>query len=460
MKKKLLLISVLLFTLGAAYSQSVSVTSGSADGNPVAGQTIYILANPCPTGYIFNKWTGNVQLADTFSICTSFAMPSGNVTLTATYKPAPVWSPVIDTINGSVVYYYFPGEKIKGLITFYHGSGGSADNWFTDEFEKPFLQYAVEEGYAVFSTDSKDRVNKQWDLSGTESVDIQNMDMMFDTLKYRGLITDNTKIYGVGMSDGSMFCSLIAAINNFAANALYCVPGMKSYINVTASPTQWCISQDDTTMMSNMIESAQNNYELLQSRGIDAEFLVQPATPVFPLLLWHAWGLDSVDSKIIYNSLKENNALDDHDFIKLNPLNQNKWQDKIPSDYSANINNIGGELTVAAAEHRFHNYFAYETLHFFDKYTKAVAQTTSVNDPSLFENSLFPNPAVNYFSLQSKTIITTVKLYSISGFLLKQFLPEKSTAQFSCSDLANGIYLVQLKDVNGNMANEKLIVKH
>lgn len=459
MKIKLLLTSVLLVIFSISYSQSVSVIAGSTDGNCTSGQTIYILANPCPDGSVFNKWTGNVQLADTFSISTSFVMPSKNVNLTATYKPAPDWSPVVDTINGSAVYYYFPDQPIKGLITFYHGSGGCADNWFTDEFEKPFLQYAVEEGYAVFSTESKDRVNKQWDISGPESVDIQNMDVMFSTLKNRGLITDNTKIYGVGMSDGSMFCSLIASVDNFAANALYCAPGIAKYIKTTSSPTQLCISQDDTTMMPDMMESAQSNYETLQDRGIDAEFLLRPATPVFPLLMWHAWGLDSADSKIIYDSLKKNNTLDEHDFITVNPLNPDKWQDNIPSVYSENINNIGGELTAAAAEHRFHNYFEYETLAFFNKYANSF-KSTSVNDPSIPENKLYPNPAADYFSIQSKTAISSVKIYSVAGFLLRQFSPGKTTAQFPCSELASGIYLVQLKDVHGNTAYERLIVKH
>lgn len=459
-KKKIFLISVFLFILCAAYSQSISVSAGSADGDFTPGQAVYILANPCPAGYVFNKWTGNVQLADTFSISTSFVMPSDNVNLTATYKTAPDWSPVVDTINGSAVYYYFPNEEIKGLITFYHGSGGCADNWFTDEFEEPFVKYAVEEGYAVFATESIDRVNKQWDISGTESMDVQNMNVMFNTLKNRGLITGNTRIYGVGMSDGSMFCSLIASVDSFAANALYCAQGQTKNIQNTNSPTQWCISQDDTTMMPGMMESAQNNFELLQNRGIDAQFLIHPATPVFPLLLWHAWGLDSVDSKIIYNSLKENDALNDHDFITVDPLNQYKWQDKIPSGYSDNINNIGGELTVVAAEHRFHNYFEYETLQFFDKYAKSDSKGTSVNDPSLFENMLYPNPAADYFYLQSKTIIASVKIYSAAGYLIKQFSPESANTKFSCGDLASGIYLIQLKDVHGNMANEKLIVRH
>jgi len=209
-----------------------------------------------------------------------------------------------------------------------------------------------------------------------------------------------------------------------------------------------------------MMELAQNNYELLKNRGIDAQFLVHPATPVFPLLMWHAWGLDSVDSKIIYSSLKESNTLDEHDFITVNPLNQNQWQDKIPSGYSENINNIGGELTVAAAEHRFHNYFEYETLTFFDKYNNAGSKSTSVNDPSILENKLYPNPATDYFYVQSKTAISIVKIYSSAGSLIKQFSPGKTTAQFSCSDLANGIYLVQLKDIHGNTASEKLIVKH
>jgi hypothetical protein len=459
-EKRLLLISVLLNIFFSANAQSVNVVSGSADGNFTKGKTFYILANPCPAGFVFNKWTGNVKIADTFSVNTSFSMPSKDVKLTATYKPAAVWSPVIDTINGSQVYYYFPNEKIKGLITFYHGSGGSASNWFLDEFEKPFLQYAVEEGYAVFTTQSKDRIKKQWDVSGAESADIQNVKIILSKLKSRGLITNKTKILGIGMSDGSQFCSLISAVDSFAANALYCSSGIKNSISSTTSPTEWCIPEDDTTYAKNLMESAQNNFDLLQSRGIGAQFLIRKASPVFPLLFWHAWGLDSNDSKIIYNSLKKNKAINDEDFITLNPLNQSKWNTKIPSQYLYDINNIGGELTAAAAEHRFQNYFESRTLSFFDKYTKTKSRTTSVNDPPIIEDKLFPNPAENYFSVQSKTTITSVKIYSATGFLIKQFSPERTNVQFLCTDLTNGIYFIQVEDANGNLANEKLIVRH
>ena len=70
---------------------SVTINKGTA--NPVsaeAGTTITITADAPEDGYVFDKWvsTDGVVFADANSATTTFTMPEGNVTVTATYKPA------------------------------------------------------------------------------------------------------------------------------------------------------------------------------------------------------------------------------------------------------------------------------------------------------------------------------------------------------------------------------------
>jgi hypothetical protein len=463
--KRIILFLTALIIFSQTYCQSIKISSGYAEGNVAKGQKIYILANRCPTGTVFDHWTStNAALADSFSICTSFTMTGKKVTLTALYKPASVWSPVIDTINGSTVYYYFPPGKIKGLITFYHGSGGSANNWFTDEFEVPFLQYAVEEGYAVFATESKNRVAKQWDLSGPNSVDILNMSVMFSTLRSRGLTKKGTKIFGVGMSDGSNFCSLISDIDSFSASALYCAAGQAKNIQKTTAPTEWCISNDDTTLSANMMTQAQNNYQTLSNRGIDAQFLIHYANPVFPTIFAQQQSFDSLDSWNVYNGLKSGGMLNDSDFIVVDPLKVKPWERYVPAAYSSKDNFIQGELVAAAAEHRFHNYFEYETLQFFDNHTP-IKKTTVLQQPtatssSAFKISVYPNPADNYFNFQSTSIVNSITVLNAIGKIVKQIAPESMTGEFSCSDLSGGIYFMTLKDENGNVASQKILIHH
>lgn len=460
--KKILFVFAAIIAFLNSYSQSVKITGGSSDGELVKNQKIFILANRCLTGTVFDHWKGNVTLADSFSILTSFTMPVKNVILTALFKPANVWSPVIDSINGSLVYYYFPQGPIKGLITFYHGSGGRASNWFTDEFEQPFLQYAVEEGYAVFSTESKDRISGRWDLAGSNSVDVINMGVMFSTLKKRGLIKKDTKIFGVGMSDGSSFCSMIAQLDSFAASALYCASGQVKSIQKTTSPTQWCMSNEDTTMSANMMSQAQGNYQILVDRGIAAQFLIHYANPVFPAIFAQQKNFDWHDSWNIYNSLKSAGMLNSRDFISIDPLKIKPWEKFVPDEYSSKDNFIQGQLVAAAAEHRFHNYFEHKTIQFFDNHAGGVSAVLKqrVNNELPLQVSVFPNPATDKFTIESTSIIRSITVFNTGGKTIQQVFPNSMYYQFSCSDLSKGIYFAEIMDENGNISKQKVLVLH
>lgn len=462
--KRIILFLTAMMLLVRLYSQSIKITGGSYDGELINGGRVYVLANICPTGTVFDHWTGNVALKDSFSILTSFTMTGKKkVVLTALFKPATVWSPVITTINGTQVYYYFPPGIIKGLITFYHGSGGSASNWFTDEFEKPFLQYAVEEGYAVFSADCKDRTGKKWDLSGVNSVDLVSMGIMFSTLKSLKLIKNNTPIFGIGMSDGSMFCSMIAQIDNFAACALYCAAGQTKSIQQTTSPTQWCMSVDDTTMSPNMMSQAQSNYQTLAERGIAAQFLIHYANPVFPTIFAQQQSFGWHDSWNVYNSLKSAGMLNSRDFITIDPLKVKPWEKLVPGEYSSKDNFIEGQLTAAAAEHRFHNYFEHKTIQFFDTHggnKNNLSPSVFVADKLFPGISVFPNPATDHFTIESSSSMNSVAVINTMGKMVKQLSPNSMSCQFSCSDLSKGIYFIEIRDENGNTFTRKIMVNH
>jgi hypothetical protein len=66
----------------------LTVLSGVGSGNYVAGSIVLITANLPPVGQVFDKWTssGGGSFANVNSITTEFKMPTGNVTVTPTYK--------------------------------------------------------------------------------------------------------------------------------------------------------------------------------------------------------------------------------------------------------------------------------------------------------------------------------------------------------------------------------------
>ena len=67
----------------------LTVVSGSGGGNFAANATVTITADAAPNGKVFDKWTATAgTLANANSATTTFTMPAGAATVTATYKDA------------------------------------------------------------------------------------------------------------------------------------------------------------------------------------------------------------------------------------------------------------------------------------------------------------------------------------------------------------------------------------
>jgi hypothetical protein len=73
-----------------ANTYTLTVNSGTGGGNFAAGASVTITANAAPSGKVFDKWTATAgTLANANSATTTFTMPAGPATVTATYKDAP-----------------------------------------------------------------------------------------------------------------------------------------------------------------------------------------------------------------------------------------------------------------------------------------------------------------------------------------------------------------------------------
>ena len=87
-----------IYAIWEAVEYNVTVTGGTASvgaGTPITkatmGTTVTLIAGQAPAGQEFDKWVVNgVVVADANSTTTTFVMPAGEVTATATYKDIPV----------------------------------------------------------------------------------------------------------------------------------------------------------------------------------------------------------------------------------------------------------------------------------------------------------------------------------------------------------------------------------
>jgi hypothetical protein len=136
---------------------AVTVNNGTAGSAAYeAGATVTITANAASEGKVFDTWTttDGVTFADANNAVTSFVMPAKAVTVTATYKDAPVNPPEPPVTDDGWVYesgvwkFFKDGEAVTGWIHdgkawYYFASDGEMQTgWLYDHNDKAWYYLA------------------------------------------------------------------------------------------------------------------------------------------------------------------------------------------------------------------------------------------------------------------------------------------------------------------------------
>lgn len=352
-------------------SYALNVSAGVGAGIYTNGTNVFIYANPPSSNQVFDKWTGDTSaLVSPNEWRTTLTMPASSVNVTATYKTVGTITFTNTVINGSQVYYYVPASY-RGIVIPFHGAGGSASGWVSGSLENlNFVRYAAANGYAVVITESLDRTDKKWDSSGAGSVDIANVDTIFASLQSSGIIASGKPVYGVGMSQGSGFLSLISSVKSYKAAALYCLGGIDQVFNTSTVPTIWNMARKDITEDPNRLTTAQANYNKLQSRGIASSYYVNEPTPLYTTRFTIALGIDAAGSTAIFNALKAAGYIDANNYLTLDPRVSQAWYSSVPAPYNtgAYIPNIEDQLYVAFTQHKFYKDSNFRTIDFFNRF--------------------------------------------------------------------------------------------
>ena len=74
---------------------------------------------------------------------------------------------------------------------------------------------------------------------------------------------------------------------------------------------------------------------------------------------------------------------------------------------------------------------------------------------SNLEVSLYPNPVRDILNIEIENDIQSIEIYNIQG----QKVISSNQKQINVSDLAAGMYMVRIQDVDNNIATEKIVIK-
>ncbi|WBA44118.1 T9SS type A sorting domain-containing protein [Hymenobacter canadensis] len=460
--EKLLSGLLLAFSLGSSgpASAQLTVRGGYGSGTYAPADTAYVLANPTPAGQVFDRWlaTPAAVLSDTFAVATRVRPPVPTATLTPVYRAAPAWTPVFQRFNGSNLYYHFPrpAAQLRGIISFHHGASGNATGWFTRPENRTFLDYAVAAGYAVFATESTDRLSnpaapKQWSNAGTVAAnpDVQNIQGILASFRTQGLITAATPVLGVGFSQGSGFTSIIAGLLGFRANVLGATPGLVPAITATLSPTYWMASRRDTLEDPQRLQRCVSNFQLLRGRGIAARLMIHEPFPVTPNRFRRIAGIDSTMSADIYTRLKTAGLLDARDFLTFNPRTASPWQALLPVAYQPFFDDIDDQLFICFTEHKFHSDLVHDIVRFFNRFAAPIVTATQGAAPANTAVTLFPNPAAASFTYAAAASVSRLTVYDDLGRLVLTAAGNGSSGRVDIRPLPAGLYLLRLQTAAG-----------
>lgn len=467
--KKLFSLVLLVVATGAGHAQTTTLTvrGGYGGGAYAPTDTAFVIANPTPAGQVFDRWVATPAgtLSDTFAVATRVRPPARTATLVPTYRPAPVWTAVQTTFNGSTLYYYFPrpAARLRGVISFHHGATGNASGWFTKVESRAFLNYAVAEGYAVFATESRDRLGnpnapKQWSNAGTvaSNPDVQNIQAMLASFRTQGLLTATTPVFGVGFSQGSGFTSIIASLLRFQGNMLGAIAGLPQAISVTTSPTYWMASRQDTLADRQRLQSCFDNYRILAGRGIAARIVVHEPFPVTPNRFRRIAGLDSATSRDIYTRLKNSGLLDARDFLNFNPRAASPWQAVLPATYQSYFGDIDDQLYVCFTEHKFHADLTHDVIRFFNRFALPNVLAT-VPATALATPALYPNPAIETVRYTAPLPVSRLDVYDALGRLVLRTAGTGTSGTLAVAGLPAGLYVVRLNTATGPLPTLRLV---
>ena len=256
------------------------VENGYGSGEYRPGDTIHIWSKT-PDERSFVGWEGNTEnLYRKDEWHTWLIMPETDLTVQGITVPN--FSATVGEISVmgrhtlKNVKYQLPARP-KGIIFLFHGTGGSANGWFT-RIEKPqFVQDAIQRGFGIIATDAEEV--DLGDLDGNEkirwsptpvgvesNVDHANIQAIVDTMLARRIITSETPLFALGMSNGGAYAPSVALSLGFTASAAYCADGIDAIYQATTIPNIFCMGANDGNEQTS-VEEAFENYERLVNRG-------------------------------------------------------------------------------------------------------------------------------------------------------------------------------------------------
>ena len=212
---------------GDGPATTLTITNGTGGGTYTGNSRVDIFANPPPAGQVFDRWTGDVAVFGANALVAPFVshlvltMPNTPVSLTATYKAAPVWAPITTTgfnpqtaaatpnnpspaTVTSTLSAFLP-TNATGLVFLLHETGSTASSWFNTPEAAILTRDLVAAGYGVAALNSVNRNAGAWATQAAlaNNLDAQNHLAALNKFIQDGTFTATKPVFFLGLAAGA-----------------------------------------------------------------------------------------------------------------------------------------------------------------------------------------------------------------------------------------------------------------
>lgn len=371
---------------GAGAPSTVTINGGSGGGTYPAGSRVDIFAHTPAAGQVFDRWTGDVAVLGAAAIAPTLAhivitVPATPVTLTATYKAAPAWTPTsvasfnpqtqtgannTTTTVSTTLAYHIPANA-NGLVFLLHETGGSTADWFTRPEQMLLARELVAAGYGVAALNSLNRTQGTW---GAQAVLANNLDALNHAAAYDRFVRDGSlaatkPIFLLGEAAGAnaavRFADLLAAATParpVKGAVLYLSPGLDTLAVTSRVPQFFALAVNDPVLGAAGLTDARDNAQLLAGRGVANAFVANTVSPVHPdrfrALAVTASTFTATDATAVWTAVKTAGLLDTNNYLKSIPTTAAVTA-ALPPPYQNRAADVAAQLAVASASREFYS---------------------------------------------------------------------------------------------------------
>ena len=370
---------------GTGPAVALTVNGGFGGGTYPGGTRVDIFAAIPATGQVFDRWIGDTAVLGTgllapFNARTPITIPATAVSLTATYKSAPAWTPTTitafnpqsftpqgataPTIVSAALAYYIP-PAATAIVFLVHDTGGAAADWFTAPESALLLRDLTAAGYGVAALGSINRTARTWNAQATLAANPDALNLVAALNKFAAdsLLPATRPVFLLGFADGADTAVRFAALLANATPArpvrgtvLYCAGGNETAAVVGRIPALYVLADNDSMLGVNGANAARSNSLLLAGRGLATAVINNLAAPVhsgrFRALGVTNPAFTTTDATAVWTAVKTAGLIDGNNYVKSLPT-ETALSAAIPAAYQSRRSDISAQLHVAYAEQAF-----------------------------------------------------------------------------------------------------------